>query len=93
MLIDNAVKYVTSHGLRFNPMKTSCLIKGGCPFPDNPIWYIDENRLLVEDQTTLVLQSVANPVTYKLKNAQEPAEELFTVYKVLDCVRMVYNQI
>ena len=38
LLIDNAVKYVTSHGLCFNPMKTSCLIKGGCPFPDNPIW-------------------------------------------------------
>ena len=50
MLIDNAVKYVTSHGLRFNPMKTSCLIKGGCPFADNPIWYIGENRLRVEDQ-------------------------------------------
>ena len=31
-------------------MKTSCLIKGGCPFADNPIWYIGENRLRVEDQ-------------------------------------------
>ena len=90
MLKDNAVKYVTSHGLHFNPMKTSCLIKGGCPSADNPIWYIGGNRLLVEDQ----IDYLGVAISSKSSNMHvEKRLRACRVYKVLDSVRMVCNQI
>ena len=31
-MIDIANEYVSSHGLSFNPMKTECILFGGCSF-------------------------------------------------------------
>ena len=35
-LINTCVNYVKSHGLRFNPLKTTCFIVGNNPFTSIP---------------------------------------------------------
>ena len=44
-LIDAANKYITSHGLRFNHEKTSCVTFGKNAF-QNRSWYLDNVKLL-----------------------------------------------
>ena len=39
-LIDFAVAYITSHGLRFNPAKSTCMAYGAAP-PAQPLWTIE----------------------------------------------------
>ena len=49
-LIDVSVNFIENHGLRFNPIKTSCFIRGKHPFCSNPKWYINgEERVLKEN--------------------------------------------
>ena len=48
-LIDCAVQYVTKFQLSFNPLKTTCLIKGKNPFTRNPVWSINKTELTVKD--------------------------------------------
>jgi hypothetical protein len=48
-LIDVAVSYVSSRGLRFNPGKTSCMIYGKNPFISTPEWYIEGESLSLAD--------------------------------------------
>ena len=43
-LIDAADKYITEHGLRFNPLKTTCVTFGKSPFP-NKRWHLQNTPL------------------------------------------------
>ena len=51
-LINIATEYIISHGLRFNPVKTECLIKGPNPFTTTPQWNMDGVALKLEDTIT-----------------------------------------
>jgi len=51
-LIDTANAYVNSHGLRFNPTKTSCMTIGRNRLSHTPIWTIDQNSLSIVDGIT-----------------------------------------
>ena len=44
-LINTAVNFIEKHGLRFNPAKTECFIKGKNPFSSQPKWYIHNTVL------------------------------------------------
>ena len=48
-LIDVANSYIVDHGLRFNPQKTTCVVRGKQPFTVKPKWYINDCELLIED--------------------------------------------
>jgi hypothetical protein len=48
-LIDIASSYVTDRGLRFNPTKTVCTIKGENPFICEPKWYVNNVPVQNED--------------------------------------------
>ena len=51
-LINIATEYIISHGLRFNPVKTVCMIKGPNPFTTTPQWNMDGVALKLEDTIT-----------------------------------------
>lgn len=44
-LIDTAVRYITTHGLRFNPAKTNCFTFGRPSFNTMPVWTIEGQTL------------------------------------------------
>jgi len=44
-LIDTAVKYITKHGLRFNPSKTNCFCFGKSQCSTPPVWTIEGQAL------------------------------------------------
>ena len=54
-MINTAVNYISEHGLRFNPVKTNCLIKGKHSFNNDPKWYINGTGL--KNRTTYKLLS------------------------------------
>ena len=49
-LINIAVKYISSHGLRFNIGKTECMVRGVNPFTNLPKWSIDGVPLCDSDK-------------------------------------------
>ena len=40
-MIDYCSTYITSHGLRFNPQKTECVVFGECSLEPHPTWALD----------------------------------------------------
>ena len=48
-LIDVSVNFIENHGLRFNPIKTSCFIRGKHPFCSNMKWYINAEELVLKE--------------------------------------------
>ena len=44
-LINIANRYITNHGLAFNPSKTECMISGGNPFSVQPEWFMEDHSL------------------------------------------------
>ena len=44
-LINIANRYITNHGLAFNPSKTECMISGGNPFSVQPEWSMEDHSL------------------------------------------------
>ena len=48
-LIDVANKYITGHGLRFNPPKTECTIFGNCNLDPHPEGMLIDVKLKVSD--------------------------------------------
>ena len=53
-IINVANKYITNHGLRFNPDKTECSIFGPHHLELCPVWNIDEVALLETDHVKYV---------------------------------------
>ena len=51
-LITLSDDYITSHGLRFNPTKTQCVIYGKNTFVSNPLWYLNNVELQVANEIT-----------------------------------------
>ena len=52
ILIDKAVSYVGSQGLRFNPSKSICMIQGKNPFRTEPECIIDGQPLQIKPNIT-----------------------------------------
>ena len=48
-LINTAVEYITRHGLRFNPAKTSCFCFGKSRLQTAPVWTIEDQPLQNSD--------------------------------------------
>ena len=44
-MIEVANRYITNHGLRFNPQKTNCIIFGQCTLTPHPYWSLSGVRL------------------------------------------------
>ena len=59
-LINIAVNYVMSHGLRFNPNKTVCMIRGQNPFTSMPSWTIEGIQLALSDKFLHLGSSIDN---------------------------------
>ena len=49
-MLDTCVEYVSSHGLRFNPSKTTCFILGNNPFTSSPNWNINNVTLAISNE-------------------------------------------
>ena len=58
--INIAVNYVMSHGLRFNPNKTVCMIRGQNPFTSIPSWSIEGIQLALSDKLPYLGSSIDN---------------------------------
>ena len=74
-LIDAAVRYVQTNGLRFNPTKTKCFMKGSCPFDKLPTWTIENVNLdIVEEinylEVKLSNKSGKNHVSDRIRSCQ-----------------------
>ena len=59
-LINIAVRYITQHGLRFNPEKSLCMIRGKNPLTDLPVWTIEETPLRIVDELSYLDTSIDN---------------------------------
>ena len=59
-LINTAVKYVDDHGLRFNPSKAVCLVKGDNPFVFTPKFYIKNCELKINDSIVFLGATLGN---------------------------------
>lgn len=75
-LINTAVNHITKHGLRFNPSKTECYIKGINPFIVKPKWYISNTLLTNKDfisylGITLTDKASDNHVDSRLKSCRK----------------------
>ena len=60
-LINIATSYIVSHGLKFNPKKTSCYIMGRNPFTTDPQWFIDSELLKIEDSIPYLGSMLGDP--------------------------------
>ena len=69
-LINSAVKYVKTIGLRFYPEKTKFLIKGTCPFDKNLVWVIQDCVLNTEKSLKLGNNSGKNHVVKRLHSCR-----------------------
>lgn len=75
-LIDTAVEYITRHGLRFNPAKTSCFCFGKSPFQTAPVWTIEDQPLQHADHLLYLGATLKNDkglahVTKRIAAAQK----------------------
>ena len=87
-LINVANIYITNHGLRFNPSKTTCIINGKNPFLSKPKWYIGESSLeTVQHMEYLGGYIKAVLLTYISESVH--IERPFIPCKLLDCVTLV----
>ena len=59
-LIDKANAYVMKHGLRFNPLKTNCVIAGKMPFLETPNWHIGDTTLNIESNLSYLGSYLGN---------------------------------
>ena len=59
-LIDEAVRTISSNGLRFNPSKTLCMTYGRSAFTTNPVWTISGTPLAQENSITYLGASLGN---------------------------------
>ena len=59
-LIDVSVNYIENHGLRFNPIKTNCFIRGKHPFCSNPKWYINGEELVLKENVNYLGAILSN---------------------------------
>ena len=59
-LIDVSVNFIEKHGLRFNPIKTSCFIRGKHPFCSNPKWYINGEELVLKENVNYLGAILSN---------------------------------
>ena len=59
-LINCAVSYVSKYGLRFNPLKTNCMIKGDCPFDKAPTWMIAGTELAIRAEISYLGVTLSN---------------------------------
>ena len=60
-LLNIATSYIVSHGLKFNPKKTSCYIMGRNPFTTDPQWFIDSELLKIEDSIPYLGSVLGDP--------------------------------
>ena len=49
-LIDVSERYISAHGLRFNPTKTQCIVFGKNNFINNPKWTLNNTVLEITDE-------------------------------------------
>lgn len=68
-LIDTALKYITSHGLNFNPIKTVCTTFGNCHLATSPIWKL-RGEILREEKDVTYLGSTLSNDTVNHKNSR-----------------------
>ena len=59
-LIDVADKYISSHGLRFNPIKTHCITFGKTSFVKDPEWSLDGTVLTQSTNITYLGANLSN---------------------------------
>jgi hypothetical protein len=59
-LINTSVDYITQHGLRFNPRKTTCMINGKNPFCSIPKFYISRDQLCMKDNIEYLGAALGN---------------------------------
>ena len=62
-LITAANKHISSHGLRFNPIKTTCTTFGTNHLTPLPTWQIDQNSLKETIQVTYLGTILSNDVS------------------------------
>ena len=49
-LIDVSERYISAHGLRFNPRKTQCIVFGTNNLINNPKWILNNTALEITDE-------------------------------------------
>ena len=59
-VIDVADKYISSHGLRFNPIKTHCITFGKTSFVKDPEWSLDGTVLTQSTNITYLGANLSN---------------------------------
>ena len=59
-LIDVADGYIKSHGLRFNPLKTQCIIFGKHYFVNDPTWFLDKTVLTITNEIMYLGANLSN---------------------------------
>ncbi len=74
VLIDTANRYITEHGLRFNPNKTTCTTFGTNYLQPSPIWHILNTPLTETDHVTylgtILSNSTAPHINSRVKSAR-----------------------
>ena len=76
-LIDVAENYIKCHGLRFNPLKTQCIIYGKQYFVNDPTWPLDITTLTVTSEITYLGATLSNNIRIMLTNGLKPVEGHF----------------
>ena len=59
-LIEVADKYITNHGLRFNPSKTECTIFDNCNLNPHPEWMLNTVKLKESDSVNYLGVSLSH---------------------------------
>ena len=79
-LINMASRYIVSHGLNFNPIKTICTTFGRCTFANSPHWQL--NGSILRDEPDV------NYLGTVLSNNPKATRRAFMVYRALVCVKV-----
>ena len=59
-MINLADKYISDHGLRFNPLKTECVSFGQNDFVSSPAWSLNCVELVISDSIKYLGVTLAN---------------------------------
>ena len=59
-MVDVANRYITDHGLRFNPLKTECVSFGQNYFDPTPVWNLNDVKLKNSDKVNYLGVTLAN---------------------------------
>lgn len=76
-LINSASKYITDHGLRFNPSKTTCTTFGTNHLQPRPKWFINNSLLSVTESTTYLGTVLSDTVSCHVDSRVKAARGAF----------------